>query len=193
MMKKIVISKLLSSLLVLIIVLTVILSDPMSFDAEAANKKVTSSVCNHKKASKYNKAPSIRVGTTKVLLKKKNALVKFKATENKTYTFTVSNLYDPKDSDNYVCGHFYVMRRISENSQYISGTECKTQGGKATSFNIAGKSFLDGWKQKKVLKKNRYRLSRYAKVSLEAGETVYIEVHVAGIKSQRAGYTIKVK
>ena len=177
----------------MLIFISALFSDSLSIEVEASNKVVTSSVTDHKKVSKYNKAPSIRVGTTKVLLKKKNALVKFKATETKTYTFTVSNLYDPKDCDNYVCGHFYVMRRISENSQYISGTECKTQGGKATSFNIAGKSFLDGWKQKKVLKKNRYRLSRYAKVSLEAGETVYIEVHAAGTKTQRAGYTISVK
>ena len=85
------IKKIVSMLLVLAVVASIAFTDVASIEVQAATKKVSTSATD----AKLKKIPSVKKGTTLVTMKKMHTYVKFKATKTKTYTFTISNIYDP--------------------------------------------------------------------------------------------------
>ncbi|MBR1691685.1 MAG: hypothetical protein IJ711_02800 [Lachnospiraceae bacterium] len=167
---------LLCSMLAAALVFTV---TPIS--AQAAAKKVTAS-------TNYKKAPKLKVGTNKVTAKKNSAYVKFTAAKAGTYTFTMSDVATiPAKKPDHNLGHFTIRK---DTGYYLSAQKVSTNGGKETYLEMATKdSYNDYYKGQKV-KKNSYLASRYGKLKLKKGETVYIQYFHTGGK---CSYTMKVK
>lgn len=174
--------KIISVLLIAVILTSVAMSDAASIDVQAA-KKVKTTVTENK----YKKSPKVKKGTTTVTAKKR-CFVKFKVPKTKTYTFTVSNLYNVEDKSDPICGDFSIYKL--EYGKIFTSQTVKTQGGKVSSAPIASSSYLKDWDQSDVEGKYKYRTSRYAKIKLKKGETVYV---TAFFTCKKASYTLKIK
>ena len=182
------IKKIVSMLLVLAVAASIAFTDVASIEVQAATKKVSTSATD----AKLKKIPSVKKGTTLVTMKKMHTYVKFKATKTKTYTFTISNIYDPVNKKGAVNGYFTIRKPYSATSSYLDRMDVKTKGGKADSLQIANKYFLTNWSNSgKTV--DKYFTSRYAKVKLTKGQTVYIEGFCAGVKKGKVSYTLKIK
>lgn len=103
--------------------------------------------------------------------KKKGGFLKFTATSTKTYTFTISHYSTKK----YYCnGYWYIMTQAPNNPDYYYSTKVKTQGGTNSSLYICSKSNTYGKKVYRFLK------SRYGKIKLKKGQTIYIYLEYTG-------------
>jgi len=152
-----------------------------SVEAQAA-KKVTAN-------AKYQKAPSVKTGTTTVT-SKKNKLstakwVKFKAPKTGTYKFTVSN-FKPADVIN--CGHFDFY---ANPAKYEKLSNLKTEGGRTSSFHIASKKFMQHYRPGDTTKKDRYRSSRSATINMTQGQVVYMRLYYT--TGDKYTYTLNIK
>ncbi|SNU05036.1 hypothetical protein SAMN06297422_102149 [Lachnospiraceae bacterium] len=155
-------------------------------NVEAKTKKVTTSVLE----KKFNKAPAVKKGTTKVTMKKQHSYVKFTAPATKTYKITFSNVYDPADSSKKINGYFTV-RKLNY-GKYVWAEKVKTYGGKTTSIQVANSAFLANWTAYGD-KVNHYKTSRTATIKLKKGETIWMEGYFAGISTKKSAYTLKIK
>lgn len=150
-----------------------------SVEAQAARKATGN--------AKYQKAPTVKTGTTIVTSKKAKTStakwVKFKAPKTGTYKFTVSD-FSPADVIN--CGHFVFY---TNPASYDRLTNLKTEGGRNDSFSIASKRFMNNYRPGTVKKKDRYRTSRSATIKMTKGQVVYMRLfYTTGDK-----YTYKLK
>ena len=93
---------------------------------------------------------------------------KFKAPKTKKYTLTFSNLQDPNSES----GSGYVQTFITDKKfkKGVTYKKVSTQGGKNSNLNIGEKESLTDQK------KTSYLTSRYGKLKLKKGETLYLFV-----------------
>lgn len=152
-----------------------------SVEAQAA-KKVTAN-------KKYKKAPTVKTGTTTVTSKKSSQnvgkYVKFKAPKTGTYKFTVSS-FSPADEIN--CGYFCFY---NDPAKYDRLRDLKTEGGRASSFHIASKKFMNGFKHGNTKKADRYATSRSATMKLTKGQVVYMYLYYT--TANKYTYKLKIK
>ena len=157
-----------------------------SVQAEAKTKTVTAN-------KKQKKAPALKLGKTYKVNSKNNTLVKFTAPKTGTYKVTISNIATSpkvKSGADYELGNLFIQKKSSSGRYLISQT-VKTQGGKYSNLKMATKdSYNHNYKGKKVTV-NTYLASRYGKIKLEKGETIYMEYYYTGIGG-KCTYTMKV-
>ena len=96
--------------------------------------------------------------------------VKFKAPKKKEYTFNFSKYKVSEGS--YVAGYANVLVEQKYANNTLERTKVKTQGGKAYNININTKESADSGGDLKT----RYIPSRYAKIKLKKGQTVYVYI-----------------
>lgn len=158
-------------------------------DAEAAGKKVTTSIARFK--GNWKKAPAVKTGKTTVTMKVGDGMVKFVAPKTKTYKITVSNYVDLKDKKGRLNGHFNICEvKGNPKSQYLSSMQFKTQGGKADTLKAANKIWIGDRKEKKVTSYS-YLPSRTATVKLKKGQPIYI--YGWFVQSEKVRYTLTIK
>ncbi len=144
------------------------------------------------KAVKWQKAPAVRSGKTKVRIKKSNAYIKFTAKKAKTYRFTFSSVQPTRKSVG-TCG--YVAFWIGRN-QYTDApglVNVKTKGGKTSFLKLANSHFLRYFSQSSIPKVNRYYTSRTGSLALAKGETVYLSAFFAGVTNSNISYNLTIK
>ena len=149
--------------------------------AQAAAKKVSAT-------TNYKKAPKLKTGTNKVTARKNNSYVKFTAPKNGTYTFTISNIatINGKYPDTNL-GNLYIEK---QNGSYLSTQTVKTNGGKSSVLWTATKESYERFHKTKKPTSSTYLATRYGKLKLKKGETVYLEYYYTGGKCT---YTLTVK
>ena len=180
-------------MLVVAVMFSMVFVDAFAIESEAAAaRKVTTGVVRSYKQNdpKLKKVPAVKKGTTRVTQKKQHALVKFTAPQTKAYTFTVSNVSDPSDKSNIACGHYYILK--DNGRGYLESLTASTQGGKNSTLRIATPQFLNNWNQSGS-KSTWYLKSRYGKVKLKKGETVYLDVFVTVGTNKKSLYTLNIK
>ena len=157
-----------------------------SVQAEAKTKKVTAN-------KNYKKAPALKLGITYKVNSKNNTLVKFKAPKTGTYKVTISNIATypkVKGRADHNLGNLYI-RKPSSYGSYLMSQTVKTQGGKYRCLFTATKdSYNDFYKGRKVTT-GTYLASRYGKIKLKKGETIYMDYFYTG-KGGKCTYTMKV-
>ena len=154
--------------------------------AEAKTKKVTAN-------KNYKKAPALKLGITYKVNSRNNMLVKFTAPKTGTYKVTISNIATSpkvKGRADHNLGNLYI-RKPSSYGSYLMSQTVKTQGGKYRCLFTATKdSYNDFYKGRKV-KTGTYLASRYGKIKLKKGETIYMDYSYTG-KGGKCTYTMKV-
>lgn len=152
----------------------------MALPAQAA-KKVSAN-------PNYKKAPQVKMGTTKVVAKKNDSYVKFKAPAAGTYKITISNIssLEKKGSDINL-GNFYIGK---SNSYGVISETVKTQGGKNNCLFTATKYSYDHFYKNKPVTSNLYLASRYGQIKLKAGEDIYMQYYFTG---KSCTYTLKIQ
>lgn len=157
-----------------------------SVQAEAKTKTVTAN-------KKQKKAPALKLGTTYKVNSKNNTLVKFTAPKTGTYKVTISNIATSpkvKGRADHELGNLYI-RKPSSYGSYLMSQTVKTQGRKYSCLFTATKdSYNDFYKGKKV-KTSTYLASRYGKINLKKGETIYMEYFYTG-KGGKCTYNLKI-
>ena len=134
-----------------------------------AAKKATikSANFNTRRAPVAKRATKVTKGTYKLTIAGGKGYAKFTAPATKTYTFNVSNV---KDSNRGSNGYWYIMTSHGySSSKYIGQTEVKTQGGKTTTMWMT----VNGYKSSGT-GTSKNLASRYAKIKLKKGETVFV-------------------
>ena len=174
-MKKKSIFRIISVILALVFVFTVA-GNSTEVNAKSKTKKVTTKCCpSSDRLEAVSKAPAVKKGKNVVTCKGNNRYdfyVKFTAPETKTYTITLSNVRNSKDK-NEINGHFYIKKT---GTSYVVNETVKTQNGKTQTLRVGNKKWCNTWTnhEKKV---DRYRTSRYAKLKLQQGETIYVATY----------------
>ena len=157
-----------------------------SVQAEAKTKKVTAN-------KNYKKAPALKLGTTYKVNSRNNMLVKFTAPKTGTYKVTISNIATypkVKGRADHNLGNLYI-RKPSSYGSYLMSQTVKTQGGRCSYLSTATKdSYNDFYKGRKVTT-DTYLASRYGKIKLKKGETIYMDYSYTG-KGGKCTYTMKV-
>ncbi len=120
------------------------------------------------------KAATVKKGTTKLVIKKGEGYVKFKAPKTKYYKFTFSNFKSKKFSSN---GFIYIQKPDKYSPEYSWQENVKTKGGKSTTLWMS----VNGYKHSGKL---LYRplAKRTGKIKLKKGETVYIYFYFSSSK-----------
>lgn len=164
------------SLLTALLVLTA-----MPVSVQAASAKKVNAVTN------YKKAPALKVGMNKVTAKKNDSYVKFTAKKTGTYTFTISNIATIKPNDpDMNLGNLYI-KKMQYN--YLSSQKVKTNGGSNSCLFTATKYSYEHYHKTKKPKTSSYLATRYGKIKLNAGETVYLQYYYTG---KKCTYNLKV-
>lgn len=155
-----------------------------SVQAEAKTKNVTSN-------KNYKKAPALKLGTTyKVTEKVNHSMVKFTAPKNGTYKVTISNIASypkVKSGEDHDLGNLYI--RKMEYGKYLYSQTVKTQGGKYSCLFTATKDSYNRFYKGQKVTTGTYLASRYGKISLKKGETIYMDYFYTGGKCT---YTMKI-
>ena len=161
-----------------------------SVQAEAKTKKVTAN-------KNYKKAPALKKGITykiKAITYKtkqyytEGTYVKFTAPATGTYKITINNITSvpkAKDGKDILYGHFYISKLYSP--KYLYTEKVKTQGGKAYSLPTTTKYC---YKKTKISSYTSLP-SRYAKIKLKKGETIYMK-HIFSNDSKKCTYNLKI-
>ena len=158
-----------------------------SVQAEANTKKVTAN-------RNYKKAPALKFGITyKVTEKVNHSMVKFTAPRNGTYKVTISNiatLPKVKGRTDHNLGNLYI-RKPYYNGKYLMSQTVKTQGGRYSCLFTATKDSYNHFYKGQKVKTGTYLASRYGKIKLKKGETIYMDYFYTG-KGGKCTYTMKV-
>lgn len=139
----------------------------------AKTKKIYYSDFTMTKAS-MKKPANLKKGTTTVKMSdgkdvygSYHGYAKFKAAKTKTYTFTFSNLKNEKHPGS--SGYVQIFVTDKQGKKWVTWKKVSSQGGKVTNLNVGeSKSKNSG------SKKNAYLTSRYAKLKIKKGDTVYL-------------------
>ena len=155
-----------------------------SVQAEAKTKKVTAN-------KNYKKAPALKLGITyKVTEKVNHSMVKFTAPKNGTYKVTISNIATfpkVKGRTDHNLGNLYIRKLY--NGKYPMSQTVKTQGGRYSCLFTATKDSYNDYEKGRKVTTGTYLASRYGKIKLKKGETIYMEYFYTGGKCT---YTMKV-
>lgn len=153
-------------LLGMMILVMVMLCGPSP--VSAAKKTLVNQGWTQKLKQANKKARSVKCGTYTIKLPSKGrGYLKFRAPKTKTYTFTISKL-KAKKKGKRSNGYFYVMTKYGVSGTKIGQDMLKTQGGTTNTLWL-------GTKRRQIGKKYNWELkTRYGKIALEAGETVYL-------------------
>lgn len=165
------------------------LAGPFVIPVNAATRTVST------KATKIQKAPAVKKGRSVVKIKKNFSFIRFKAPKTKTYRFTFSNLNALRKAD---------RRRNSANGSVYLGfakygiaiaKPVKTNYGTASYLEFASKNFCKSFYRHIARKKKptEYFTSRYAKIKLYKGQTVYVYHFFAGVKNSNVSYNLTIK
>lgn len=117
-------------------------------------------------------ATTVKTGTCRVQVgKKKSGYVKFKAPKTKDYTFTLSGV---KTTNKYgystdFANIKYIKRYSFSKKEYLYDYQVRTQGGKAFTLWFGTKKSVSNYNTNLST-----RASRYGKIKLNKGETVYL-------------------
>lgn len=181
-MKKV--KKLLCALLIVLTAMTM-LSEPFQVPVQAA-RTVTAN-------KNPNKAVNIKKkGTYRVLSKtkmNKDDYIRFTAPKKGKYTLTFSDFrklkgYTPSERH---LGSVYIYK----NTKYgRSMQRVKTNGGKSSVLNMCSKAWYNTYTKGRKIKAASDLHTRYAKISLKKGETIYIKTFWTGGKHS---YSLKIK
>lgn len=148
-----------------------------SVQAEAKTKTVTAN-------KNYKKASSLKKGITyKVTMKKNHSIVKFTAPASGTYKVTISNvatLPKVKNGSDHNLGNLYIKKMAY--GKYLSSQNVKTQGGKYSCLFTATKDSYNRFYAGKKVTTGTYLASRYGKINLKKGETIYMDYFYTGSK-----------
>ena len=173
--------RVLSLVLAFLIVFT--LSSPVNASAKTKSISLKKASFTTSGSVAASKAKTVKKGTYKVTLKKKNGsfcgYMKFTAPTTKTYSFTISNVRS--NTGHYACGFGYVMR-YSGYGDSIGQVPVSTKGGSSTPMWFASRKSSGGFIPK-----------RTGKITLNQGETVYLYLSASSssTKSVSLKYTIK--
>ncbi len=172
--------KFLCALVVMLTAVTV-LSGTFQADVQAAATVTTN--------KNENKAPKIKKkGTYNINDKTNNGYIRFVAPKTGTYTITVYNVRDwkKKTTTSHNLGQYYVYKK---NRNWLERQELKTNYGKSNVFWI-GTKYTQRFKDTSKKTVDGYLYSRYVKIKLKKGETIYMNSYWTGGKHQ---YTLKIK
>ena len=132
------------------------------------------------------KAAKVKVGTMNFYTKSKDeAFLKFTAPSAGTYKFTFSNLarygYKSTSSKSGVLGSIMVRkyRKLSSGTTVYDYVKVSTQGGKTDNLSIES-AYWYNLLHKGETGLNVYLKSRYGKVKLKKGETIYFRTYFCG-------------
>ena len=125
----------------------------------------------------FKEVPEIRKGSTKVLLKKQNGIIRFTASQDKVYRFKVSNIKgnDGKAINGTVS--IYKYASFPQNKGFLESQVFTTYGGESRYLSLANKKFIGEYYKRGVHEKKQideYKTSRTALIKLKKGETIYI-------------------
>ena len=177
--------KLLCALLIVLTALTM-LSEPFQVPVQAA-KTVTANK-NPNKAVNIKKKGTYRVVSKMTL--KKDDYIRFTAPKTGKYTLTFSDFRSKKKSSSgeYQLGSVYIQKKSSYGSLLFQ--KVKTKGGKSSILRICSKAWYNKYTKGKKVKETTELYSRYAKLSLKKGETIYISTYWTGGPHS---YSLKIK
>ena len=177
-MKKV--KKLLCALLIVLTAMTM-LSEPFQVPVQAAR-----TVTANKNA---NKAVNIKKRGLSKTKMSKDDYIRFTAPKTAKYTLTFSNFrklsgYTPSERH---LGSVYIYK----NTKYgRSMQRVKTNGGKSSVLNMCSKAWYNTYTKGRKIKAASDLHTRYAKISLKKGETIYIKSFWTGGKHS---YSLKIK
>lgn len=141
----------------------------------------------------YGSYPIIKKrGTYNINVNGRGGYIKFKAPKKGTYTITVYNTRDwgKTSATTNGFGYYKISKKI-KNEYYLRLQNLKTNYGKTTTFRIASKWWYNRF-GKSIGKTEDARLySRYAKIKLKKGETIFIYADWGWGK--RFKYTLKIE
>lgn len=137
-----------------------------------------------KRARATKNASKVTLGTSKLTVVSGKGYAMFTAPATKAYTFVVSDVKNRDQSLGYwyiVTSHRYKSRK------YIGQEKVPTTGGKSTVLRVTINGRRDS-SEPSIAK--RYLASRYGKIRLKRGETIFLYFNFFG-KNTRA--TLKIK
>lgn len=129
--------------------------------------------CKFTTLTRTAKLKSIRVkeGDTNIRLGARSfGYVRFKAGENRKYTFTVSDL-SGRIQRKYVNGLFYIMTVYGDKNQLIGQQSVRTRGGYSKPLRIANRN------DPKPYSVNSYLKKRSGRIKLKKGQVVYLYLY----------------
>lgn len=139
----------------------------------AKTKKIYYSDFTTTKAS-MKKPANLKKGTTTVTMsdgkgvyRTYHGYAKFKAPKTKTYTFTFSNLINKKYPES--SGYVQIFVTDKQGKKWVTWKKVSSQGGKVTNLNVGQNGNVNSGS-----KKNANLTSRYAKLKIKKGNTVYL-------------------
>lgn len=129
-------------------------------------------------------ATMVTSGTYRLTIASGKGYAKLTAPATRTYTFVVSDV----KNGGYSLGYWYIMTSHRYKSQtYIGQEKVPTNGGKSTVLRMA----INGRRDRSGSSvAERYLASRYGKIRLKKGETIFLYFNFFG-KNTRA--TLKIK
>ena len=160
-----------------------------SVQAEAKTKSIKANT-NYEK--NYKKSPAVKLGVTyKVSSKKNRSAVKFTAPKAGTYKVTISNVASaPKAKDGVDIMHCNAyINKPAYSGRYLFPERVITQGGKSSVLWITTNYCYNKYYKGKKVKTSSYLASRYGKIKLKKGETIYISFSCT---SKKNTYNLKV-
>ena len=130
-------------------------------------------------------------GTYNINSKVKSAYIRFTAPKTATYTISVYNIrnWGKSSSESDLVGQFWVNKE-SKRGGFVEPLKLKTNYGQSQAFPLASKLVVNRWGNAGRNTTEKCLYSRYAKVKLKKGETVYIQTDMAANKYQ---CTLKIK
>ena len=176
--------KLLCALLIVLTAVTM-LSGPFQVPVQAA-RTVTANK-NPNKAVNIKKKGTYRV-VSKMNLRKDD-YIRFTAPKTGKYTLTFSDFRSKKyKSAEMQLGSVYIQKKSPHDTLLFQ--KIKTKGGKSSILRICSKQWYNRYIKGKKVKASTELYSRYAKISLKKGETIYISTYWTGGKHS---YSLKIK
>lgn len=120
-----------------------------------------------------SKTKAAKTGNTTIKVKAKAGYIKFKATKNKTYTFTVDKVKQSNDVPIIA----WVVAKIKSNATVpvrVRTNEGKREALFTTTAKIAKLAKENGITNKIEGKTYKYLSKRYVKIALKKGQTIYL-------------------
>lgn len=124
-------------------------------------------------------------GTYNINSKVKSGYIRFTAPKTATYTISVYNIrnWGKNSSESDLVGQFWVNKE-SKRGGFVEPLKLKTNYGQSQVFPLASKLVVNRWGNAGRNTTGKCLYSRYAKVKLKKGETVYIQTDMAANKYQ---------